>query len=253
MKGDRWIFNVRNRLKHLEPGRPARYGQLILERRIEIFKSIVARRDDRGCLLDLGCGNGAQTELLASVARWVVGLDYAAPERMEGASERPVFRRVRGDALAVPFRAESFDIVTAFEVFEHLPDDRRAVREVVRVLKPGGWFVMTVPNRWWLFETHGAVVRGLNWVPWNRVPLLSWLPTALHDRIARARIYTMRQASKLVEENGLIIERTGYITAPLDVLPEGRLRRWLRRRIFGHNVTGNPLLAVNLFVAARKP
>ncbi|MDP8228503.1 MAG: hypothetical protein P9M15_03525 [Candidatus Electryoneaceae bacterium] len=103
-----------------------------------------------------------------------------------------------------------------------------------------------------MFETHGAVIPGLNWVPWNRVPLISWLPTWLHDRIAMARIYTMKTALKLMLQGGFEPLEYGYITAPLDVLPDGRLRQWLRRTIFLSDTTPNPLLAVNLYVIARK-
>ena len=75
----------------------------------------------------------------------------------------------QGDALALPFPDGSFDRIIAAEVLEHIPDDRRALRELQRVLRPGGTIAVTVP-RWypellnWAFsdqyhETPGGHVR----------------------------------------------------------------------------------------------
>ena len=55
---------------------------------------------------------------------------------------------VAGDALALPFSDGAFDRVIAAEVLEHIPDDRAALAELARVLRPGGTMAVTVP-RWW--------------------------------------------------------------------------------------------------------
>ena len=55
---------------------------------------------------------------------------------------------VVGDALTLPFGAGAFDRVIAAEVLEHIPDDRSAIGELARVLRPGGTIAVTVP-RWW--------------------------------------------------------------------------------------------------------
>jgi SAM-dependent methyltransferase len=54
---------------------------------------------------------------------------------------------VAGDALALPFQDRSFDIVIHFHTFEHIPNDRAAMREVARILKPGGFMLCQVPRR----------------------------------------------------------------------------------------------------------
>ena len=69
---------------------------------------------------------------------------------MAEAGEAPLgacARAVRGDVLDLPFDADTFDRVIAAEVLEHIPDDRAAMREITRVLRPGGLAVVTVP-RW---------------------------------------------------------------------------------------------------------
>ena len=69
-----------------------------------------------------------------------------AGEAPEGASARTVC----GDATAMPFADGAFDRVIAAEVLEHIPHDQRALREVARVLRPGGLAAVTVPA--WLPE-----------------------------------------------------------------------------------------------------
>ncbi|MGI9642298.1 MAG: methyltransferase domain-containing protein [Acidimicrobiia bacterium] len=54
---------------------------------------------------------------------------------------------VCADALALPFRGGIFDLALHFHVFEHIPDDRTAMREVARVLRPGGLLICQVPQR----------------------------------------------------------------------------------------------------------
>jgi SAM-dependent methyltransferase len=110
-------------------------------------------------VLDMGCGSGRHAFALYRRGADVVALDRSAPDlvevehmfeamRLEG--EVPAgarARAVRGDAYALPFDDDSFDAVIAAEVLEHLPDDERAMAELVRVLRPGGQIAVTVP-RW---------------------------------------------------------------------------------------------------------
>lgn len=250
---DDFIFaSMRSTLSNLEPGRPARAGQLILERRHRIFSRYLAREPGCENLLDIGCGNGAQTAYFADNAEHIVGFDIVHPRDSECPAKIPAFDFIRGSSQTLPFKNETFDCVTAFEVLEHLPDDLIALQEIFRVSKPGGLLLVSVPNKWWILETHGARIPGLNWIPWNRFPFLSWLPEKLHDKIACARIYTMKKALKLVAEAGFSILHSGYITAPLDVLSDSPFKRMMHRTIFRHDTTANPVLAVNLFIAARK-
>jgi SAM-dependent methyltransferase len=72
---------------------------------------------------------------------------------MKAAGEVPVGAEAdikEGDALALPFADGEFDRVVASEVLEHIPDDRTAIAELVRVLRPGGTMAVTVPR--WLPE-----------------------------------------------------------------------------------------------------
>jgi SAM-dependent methyltransferase len=115
-------------------------------------------------LLDMGCGAGRHAfESFKRGAR-VVAFDYSAAElkdvgalfqamRDEGeAGTEPgsMAATTNGDALALPFADGTFDRIIASEVLEHVRDDQQALREIHRVLKPGGTLAATVPS--WLPE-----------------------------------------------------------------------------------------------------
>jgi SAM-dependent methyltransferase len=110
-------------------------------------------------VLDMGCGFGRHAFALLRQGADVVALDYGQDEvaevtkwfaAMQLAGEVPAGAgaiAVRGTAYGLPFADGTFDAIVAAEVLEHLPDDRLAMSELVRVLKPGGRLAVTVP-RW---------------------------------------------------------------------------------------------------------
>ncbi len=105
----------------------------------------------RGRVLDVGCGNQPYRHLFEGT---YVGLDVA-PTR------RPT---VVGTATDLPVRAESCDGVLCLEVIEHVEDFERVIREIHRVLRPGGRLLLSAPMSWglhyepndyWRFTPHG--------------------------------------------------------------------------------------------------
>jgi len=235
-------------------GKPAESGQLILQRRHRLISTHVPLRP-QDVLLDFGCGNGAQTLLFAGQVDRLIGIDLVAGHlaAFRDAAQRQGLERrasaVLYDGGALPLGAASVDVVISCEVLEHVADEAAALREIHRVLRPGGWLAVTVPNRWWVFETHGA---RLPLLPWNRVPLFSWLPTSLHDRWAHARIYRRRQIVALLRRHGFAVEHAAYVTAPLDVLPAGRVRDLLRATLVRADRTAVPVLATAVLAVARR-
>ncbi|MFN2370027.1 MAG: methyltransferase domain-containing protein [Candidatus Krumholzibacteriia bacterium] len=238
---------------HLAAGLPARPGQFVLDRRRRLVAPLLP--SPCGHLVDVGCGDGAQTLALAACADRVTGVDidprfvayFTAAITAAGLGGRVAALTAAG--AAVPLPDGCADAVTCFTVLEHVPDERAALAEMRRLLRPGGRLVLTVPNRWWLFETHGA---DLPLLPWNRVPLVSWWPRRLHDRWARARIYRRREIVALLEGAGFTVTEAFRMTAPMDVIPWGPLRRLARGTLFGADRAAVPILATEIVVAAER-
>lgn len=109
-------------------------------------------------VLDVGAGVGGFLDELA-----VLGdeLHYAEADgaALRACRTRGHSRGVRADAAALPYAARTFDLVTLFDVLEHIDDDLRALREVRRVLTPGGVVLLSVPAHPWLFSRNDVVAR----------------------------------------------------------------------------------------------
>ena len=103
-------------------------------------------------VLDVGCGAGTNLELLASrfPGARVRGIDVErAPLRY--CRDGRGLAVAQADAGRLPFVAGSFDLVAALDALEHLADDSAALREIGRVLRPGGVLVASVPAFGWLW------------------------------------------------------------------------------------------------------
>ena len=231
-------------------GKPASYGDFVLERRLQLIDEMGGLRGKR--LLDVGCGNGAQTLRLLDRFEATVGLDVV-PEHLEvlraHVPEDVPCRAVWYDGGRIPFDDASFDAVLSIETLEHVDDEMSTLGEMFRVLEPGGVLVVSVPNKWWVFETHGANLPGL---PWNRVPFFSWLPRPLHSRWARARIYTRQDIVRALERAGFVVEEVRYLTAPMDAARPAWLANFLRATMFASTATRCPVLSTSIFVRARR-
>ena len=124
------------------------------------FDRLGLRPGDRA--LDMGCGAGRHAFEMYRRGGDVMAFDQDGDElarvldtcmAMREAGEVPAGASAdvkQGDALAMPFADEEFDRIVAAEVLEHIHDDRAAIAELVRVLRPGGTIAVTVPR--WLPE-----------------------------------------------------------------------------------------------------
>lgn len=235
-------------------GRPADVTDKIISRRVEIISNYPGFTGKEYTHLDIGCGNGATMFLLSQKMKSCLGIDivndyeseinqYLLDHVITNCRFKCV--DVEKDISQLPHQ---FDRITSFEVIEHLHDESN-VAVYRKLLKDDGLMAISVPNKWWIFETHGAKLPLL---PWNRVPFFSWLPRILHERWANARIYTKKRITSLLERNGFEILQTSYVTAPMDVLKEGRLKSFLVQNFFKNNTTGNPFKSTAILVVARK-
>lgn len=98
-------------------------------------------------VLEAGAGEGYGAALLAGTARSVVALDYDATTAAHAARSYPQVPVLRGNVVGMPFADGVFDAVVSLQVVEHLWDQPGYVAECARVLRPGGRFVVSTPNR----------------------------------------------------------------------------------------------------------
>jgi len=127
--------------------------------------------------LEVGCGGGLVCEEIARLGFDVTGIDPSGPSleaairhaRMSGLEIR--YERAAGEFL--PYRGRSFDVVFCFDVLEHVRDLAQVIREVARVLKPGGVLCYETLNRTWLSYLV-AIKFGQDWQRW------AFLPPRLH-------------------------------------------------------------------------
>jgi SAM-dependent methyltransferase len=106
-------------------------------------------------ILDAGCGSGRNMVELARHGT-VCGVELSATSAAL-ARERSAGQVVEGSVLQMPFEAASFDLAVCLDVIEHLADDLAALRELRRVVAPGGTLLVTVPAYQWLWSGHDVV------------------------------------------------------------------------------------------------
>jgi SAM-dependent methyltransferase len=185
-----------------EPSYVWRAGQ---QRRLEMIVRAAGERI-QGRILEDGCGVGMYVEHLSALGGVVIGLEYDFERAVEARRNSAHIINAAGECIPLP--ASTFELILSHEVLEHVQDDRAAVGEMVRVLRPGGRIVLFVPNRGYPFETHGMYWKGK--YSFGNKLFVNYLPRALRNKLApHVRVYSKRDLKKLFE--GLpvkLIERT---------------------------------------------
>jgi len=161
-------------------------------------------------LLDVGCGPGNMLDLLSAFgpgrARSVVfGADYSL-DALLFSKGRGYTRLFALDAQMSPVRSGCFDLVSCVDVIEHLADDGAALREVSRVLRPGGHLVLTAPAFMSLWGSHDTMY-------------------------GHKRRYTVREVRRKVTDAGLRVVKCSYFE-PAYFVPLFVFRR-VKRLLFG--------------------
>jgi SAM-dependent methyltransferase len=173
-----------------EPSYVWRAGQ---ERRLQMILAAVGERLN-GRLLENGCGVGMYVQHLAPHVGSIIGLEYDHPRASEAHQNSPQI--VNSASEQLPFPTNSYDVILSHEVLEHVRDDRRAVEEMLRVLKPGGVIVLFTPNLGYPFETHGVYWRGR--YHFGNIPLVHYLPTPWRRKLTpHVRAYSQADIAGL--------------------------------------------------------
>jgi len=157
-------------------------------------------KDRRARILDVGCGTGANLVRLSDFGN-AEGVDIS-PDALKFCRERGLNNVKLGAAESLPYDDHEFDLVTAFDVVEHMDDDVAGLREMRRVLRPGGRVLLFVPTFMFLWGVQDDVSN--------------------HRR--RYRLEELRQA---VTAAGFEVERTTYANITF-FLPVLLVRKFMR-------------------------
>jgi SAM-dependent methyltransferase len=115
-----------------------------------------------GRLLDVGCGTGAFLQGMHALGWQVYGSDLN-PEVVRYTHDYFGFDVREGELAEIGYPAGFFDVVTMWDVLEHVHDPRGTLAEVARILKPGGWIIMNTPNP----AGWDARLFGMTWAGWD--------------------------------------------------------------------------------------
>jgi SAM-dependent methyltransferase len=178
-----------------------------------------------GRWLDYGCAEGGYARaLLANGADQVVGVDVLE-DRVADARQAGIPNTVfeAFDGFRLSFADCSFDGAFVNEVYEHVADEQTALKELFRVLRPGGYLVLISPNRWFPIEGHAVRLMGKS----SSKPMVGipWLPERLTRPFTEARNYWPRQLTRHIADTGFAILEVGFIWPVMEQYP------WLPPRI----------------------
>ena len=202
--------------------------------RRRIIQSLVERicatlNNSNPSILDVGCGTGANLKMLAAFGR-AAGVDISQ-QAVEFCRQRGLDAVKLGAAEDLPYENDSFALVTALDVIEHLDDDVAGLREMRRVLRPDGRVLLFVPAFMFLWGVQDDVSN-------------------------HRRRYTLPSLLKAVEAAGFAVEWSSYanISFFLPVLLVRSVMRWLHLRAdteYGINISPMNGLFARLFAAER--
>jgi SAM-dependent methyltransferase len=196
-----------------EPGYVWRSGQ---DRRLNMIREWA---DLSGYVLDDGCGLGTYLKAFSPFSQHRYGLEVELDRAVKARPSAQGIVQAVGEA--VPFAANSFDFLLSNEVIEHVDDDRQALQEMVRVVKPGGRIVIFCPNRWYPVEQHGIFWRGQ--YKFGNIPLVNYLPNPLRNKLApHVRTYSAASLRRLYQDLPVQVVHYGRIFGGYDNIE----RRW---------------------------
>ena len=192
------------------------------------YTSISSKKIEHDNYLDVGCGYGVNSSIFGRDFKDVVCLDLSAKNLEEcrrriSSKSNKNLSLVRGDAQSLPFKRESFDLVSAFSLIEHVPDKREMLKELLRVLKEDGELVLQFPNKYFFMELHTGLPA------YFLIPsfIKPWFLRKIgYEGLLEINIPTIREIKKLIEDLGVSgeIKKTKVIY-PIETIPHGL--RWI--------------------------
>lgn len=127
------------------------------QRIYQTVADVLAARGAGGLLADIGCGTGDLWRALRGPFSGCIGVDAV---RYDGLPDDVSFQPTDLDAARLPLPDAAVDAAAAVEVIEHLENPRAFVRELARIVRPGGWVVITTPNQLSALSLLTLVLKG---------------------------------------------------------------------------------------------
>jgi SAM-dependent methyltransferase len=163
----------------------------------------LARFDGPGAILDLGCGAGSYLRAAARRGRSTVGIDASLCQlilaRRLLADESLTVELAAAEVERLPLAAESFSLVLATDLIEHVEQQTSALAEAARVLEPSGAMWVTTPNRYSLTSEPHVGLWGLGWLPRGLALRYAQLRTGID--YTSIRLLSLVGLSKLLRQN----------------------------------------------------
>jgi SAM-dependent methyltransferase len=169
------------RMEQLERDHWWHVGRLEILRR-ELSRRLSGGHDREPTILNVGCGTGGTIRMLESFGQ-VLNVDVS--DEAIALSRSHGFQAEKVTDHRLPYPDGSIDVVAALDVLEHIEDDQAALQEWARVLRPGGFVLLTVPAYQWLWSDHDV---------------------ALHHH----RRYLRRQIARMSDQAGLRVGKLSY-------------------------------------------
>ncbi|MHB1001557.1 MAG: class I SAM-dependent methyltransferase [Armatimonadota bacterium] len=160
-------------------------------------------------ILDAGCGTGFAGRELCSIGT-VIGLDSSPDAFAYNSSASSIQCLAHIDNI--PFPDNTFDLIVAMDLIEHLDDDATALKEMYRVCKDNGYIFITVPAYRWMWSSHD-------------------------EALGHKRRYTLGEVRNKLRKAGFSIEKSSYFVS--SVFPLVFLYRMLRRKSTGESASSD--------------
>ena len=188
-----------------------------------------------GRVLEIGTGSGYGISIIAPVADEFVTVDKYRSEATESLPVNVTFREAKVPPL--PFEDESFDYVVSFQVIEHISNDKRFTEEGRRVLRPGGKFIVSTPNRpmsltrnpWHIREYRPEQLRALL----SGFSSIEELGVAGNERVWEYYRHNAESVRRIMRFD--VLRMQWWLPRWLLQLPYDILNRINRRKLYSHN------------------
>ena len=173
-----------------------------------ILKSLLQRLlvNKQGQILEIGCGTGGNLKILSNWGK-TLGIDNSA-KALDFCKKNGLDNILFENAEKMDFSGESFDLIVALDVLEHIKEDGKVVRKAWKALKQNGYFIITVPAYQFLWSEHDRALK-------------------------HYRRYTASNLAKILQEANFNIIKMSYLVS--FVFPFVFGYRMLRKILFPNN------------------